>query len=506
MESTTANETPVEEDQDLTVHGDAGLSLRGKGGIIDLAGEKLKQLQGRVFHAVVGNNRILQYRISHDGRLILEKTIKSLHLDSLKDKSSRLLERATDKSKRKWRKVVTGDPDKRIRDHMKEVPQVKFVDKLSFTLGVVIIVLSEWIALRMPSAFPHFYFLLMGILLSWRYISYKADKFQYFMLDFCYYVNLSVALQYFFAPGNNLWFKANYIFAMGPLCCAIIVWRNSLVFHSLDKVTSFFLHALPPMTMHLIRWDFIPELSRALKSSGDPLAFSLLDFFLFPLIAYLVWQTCYLLLTEKLLAHKFREDPELITALRYLAQDRKSSTNKAMHKFLRQKGVLAEGEFLDPDTWKCKAMFILIQLGYTIVTILHVPLLYYSYSLSCVYLALIFTWGTWNGASYYIEVFSKRYNIQFDEMTNRKSDSASTTDSPRLRRDTADTECQTKDDVGSDDDDDDDTEFQEFGDDQILTEDMAEEIYSALAGLDNTASTASTASSTTTTTTKDHED
>ena len=28
-------------------------------------------------------------RISHDGRLILEKTIKSLHLDSLKDKSSR---------------------------------------------------------------------------------------------------------------------------------------------------------------------------------------------------------------------------------------------------------------------------------------------------------------------------------------------------------------------------------------------------------------------------------
>ena len=53
-----------------------------------------------------------------------------------------------------------------------------------------------------------------------------------------------------------------------------------------------------------------------MKTSGDPLAFSLFDFFLFPLITYLVWQTCYLLLTEKLLAHKFREDPELITALR----------------------------------------------------------------------------------------------------------------------------------------------------------------------------------------------
>ena len=41
---------------------------------------------------------------------------------------------------------------------------------------------------------------------------------------------------------------------MGPLCCAIIVWRNSLVFHSLDKVTSFFLHALPPMSLHLTRY------------------------------------------------------------------------------------------------------------------------------------------------------------------------------------------------------------------------------------------------------------
>ena len=30
-----------------------------------------------------------------------------------------------EKGKRKLRKVVTGDPDKRVRDHMKEVPQVR---------------------------------------------------------------------------------------------------------------------------------------------------------------------------------------------------------------------------------------------------------------------------------------------------------------------------------------------------------------------------------------------
>ena len=40
---------------------------------------------------------------------------------------------------------------------------------------------------------------------------------------------------------------------MGPLMFAIIVWKNSLVFHSLDKLTSFFLHAFPPITIHLLR-------------------------------------------------------------------------------------------------------------------------------------------------------------------------------------------------------------------------------------------------------------
>ena len=39
------------------------------------------------------------------------------------------------RAQRKWRQAVTGDPKKRIRDHMKETPQVKMLDKFSFTLG-----------------------------------------------------------------------------------------------------------------------------------------------------------------------------------------------------------------------------------------------------------------------------------------------------------------------------------------------------------------------------------
>lgn len=72
------------------------------------------------------------------------------------------------RAKRQWRQAVTGDPDKRIRDHMKETPQVKMKDKFSFTIGVLAIVLSEWLILRMPHLFPMFYVGLMSLLITWR--------------------------------------------------------------------------------------------------------------------------------------------------------------------------------------------------------------------------------------------------------------------------------------------------------------------------------------------------
>jgi hypothetical protein len=41
---------------------------------------------------------------------------------------------------------------------------------------------------------------------------------------------------------------------MGVLMLAIVVWQNSLVFHSLDKLTSILIHAMPGLTLHLYRY------------------------------------------------------------------------------------------------------------------------------------------------------------------------------------------------------------------------------------------------------------
>ena len=110
---------------------------------------------------------------------------------------------------RRWRKAVTGDPNKRIRDHMKEVPQVKMIDKLSFTFGVLCICGSEWLALRHADWFPLYYATIMTTLLLWRLITYTKDKFQLFMLG----ESLTVI-------GHCYFFLFRFLLLRQPLRCA----------------------------------------------------------------------------------------------------------------------------------------------------------------------------------------------------------------------------------------------------------------------------------------------
>ena len=142
-----------------------------------------------------GHNQLFRLRVGTDGRISLSRNLaipSTINLGTIAGIASvpkRVLEagmEAGDKMQgkvtRRWRKAVTGDPNKRIRDHMKEVPQVKMIDKLSFTFGVLCICGSEWLALRHADWFPLYYATIMTTLLLWRLITYTKDKFQLFML------------------------------------------------------------------------------------------------------------------------------------------------------------------------------------------------------------------------------------------------------------------------------------------------------------------------------------
>ena len=44
---------------------------------------------------------------------------------------------------------------------------------------------------------------------------------------------------------------ACFVPSHGPIAIAILAWQNSMVFHSLDKMTSFYIHIMPPLTCYM---------------------------------------------------------------------------------------------------------------------------------------------------------------------------------------------------------------------------------------------------------------
>merc|ERR1719154_140363 len=113
-----------------------------------------------------------------------------------------------------------------------------------------------------------------------------------------------------------------------------------------------------------------------------------------------------------------------MTSARYLVNDKKNGMNILVTGICKKYGWMQKDEVLDADTWKAKNIFMGSQLIYTIFTITFVPFLYSNYFWSVVYIACIYMWCVWRGGTYYIEVFSERYKLQFikDDPTENKAD------------------------------------------------------------------------------------
>jgi len=395
----------------------------------DSQSEDKPGLLGGVFHVVSANGRLIRMRMDNTGKIIYDKTVSSLNqLSKLRNVKDRLagsplgsrLSKVPGQAKPLLRRAVTGNRDKKIRDYMKEVPQVKFVDKLSFTFGVTCIVVAEFLTLRHPEYFPMFYYSILVGLLTNRYIEYSQIKEQLFMLDFCYFVNLSVIVQTALFPTCLLWFKANYVLSMGVLMLAIVIWQNSMVFHSLDKITSFLLHAFPGLTLHLYRWGLI---TCSAITPEDSLSLS--NLIILPLFIYGLWQGLYLLITEVLLAEKMKADPELVTSLRYLAKDKKNSLNFLTSLVCKKVGIMSREEQFDSEVLKYKVIFVMVQGIFTLLCLIPPYFLYTNYALSFVYIVSIFIWCVWRGGTYYIEVFSERYKLKFIKQDSQTDETIS---------------------------------------------------------------------------------
>ncbi|KAG0336658.1 hypothetical protein BG004_007951 [Podila humilis] len=287
------------------------------------------------------------------------------------------------------------------KKNMKKASVVRFMDKVAFTLGMFECVCTPWLVSQYPEWIPFVHTVQVVTLIAVRYFIYKRKTWHFFLLDMCYYVNVAVILYLYVFPQSQTLFGAVWLLCHGPLAFAIITWRNSLVLHSLDKVTSVYIHMSPPITLYTVRWLY-PDSDHARYPALNnmdtlPTVYSLTA----AIGLYLVWQIAYYLLVVVRWREKV-ESGKRVTSYTWLLSDPKGGViAKTAHTF---------GEKYSIPT------FMGLQLIYTFVTCLFALLIYRNFKLNTVFLVGLFLVSVWNGACYYMEVFSKQYEKQLSKL------------------------------------------------------------------------------------------
>ncbi|KAI0124416.1 F-box protein [Xylariales sp. AK1849] len=296
-------------------------------------------------------------------------------------------------------------------------------EKVSFICGVMNILISGYLIGGYPEYFHYWYTAQLLYFMPLRFYSYHRRGYHYFLADLCYFVNFLLCFSLWLFPASKRLFVASYCLAFGNNAVAIIMWRNSLVFHSFDKVTSLFIHIMPCVTLHCII-HLIPEETQrknfpalwTVKTSppGSPTAYAnVISMLAWSTIPYLFWQLSYYFFItvrrrEKIAAGR----PTSYTWLR------KSYSKTWIGKF-----VLSLPDVLQEPA------FMMIQYLYAVLTMLPCPLWFYSRWASAIFLTTVFTWSVYNGSTYYIDVFGKRFQKELETM---KAEVAKWQNSPDL--------------------------------------------------------------------------
>ncbi|TYH36116.1 hypothetical protein ES332_D13G242400v1 [Gossypium tomentosum] len=285
----------------------------------------------------------------------------------------------------------------------------RFINKVTHLLGVLGFGGFCFLLGARPQDIPYVYCVFYVTFVPLRWIYYRFKKWHYYLLDFCYYANTIFLVDLLLYPKNEKLFMICFSFAEGPLAWALIVWRCSLVFSSVDKIISVLIHLLPGIVFFTIRW-WNPATFEAMHPEGTPHRFSwpyvgdksYLWTWLFgvPLAAYTLWQVLYFLIVNVLRRQRLLRDPEVMTSYRELSK----KAQKANNIWWRLSGLLGDQNRL--------LMYILLQAVFTVATMALTVPIFLSYEFHAIFQILKVSASVWNGGSFLLEVMPRQVIVK----------------------------------------------------------------------------------------------
>jgi hypothetical protein len=282
-------------------------------------------------------------------------------------------------------------------------------DKIAFLLGSCQLwAVAYWLGWS-PSTFYKLYSAQVVVLMALRYGWYRSKKWHYYMLDFCYYGNLLLLIHLWLLPRNLLLSKVTYAFNTGVLTWSVVAFRNSLVYHDLDKVTSVFLHLGPACVSWTLRWH--PDSNRfgpgQAATEQQRVAWNqatLLQLVGIPLLFYLAWAVSYWLKIFVVSAERIRQRG-YITLFTYV-----TTTTKGVYAAIARRV---------PPNYRPQ-VYLFLHMCFCCTTMLLSWLCWRSFTLHTCLLAAMGAISLWHGATFYFDVFAKRYLAELTKAQQRE--------------------------------------------------------------------------------------
>ena len=295
-------------------------------------------------------------------------------------------------------------------------------DEQWWTLGVLNVFFSSWLA----GAFPHTYWIVhffkLGYLLIRRLVLWSGPekKKMFFLCDYCYMTNYGFFLFYTLclclSSNGTIAFDniQYYVFRMlftssvGPLAVSVNAFGNSLVFHNPEQITILALHWSPNVAIWGMRW-FTNDLEHTFPnvfnigcgephaptesgfwSGNDVCEGNFVELWVYPLVAYIVLYAIPYGFFFFVCCKDYLEKGNYKT----MFEDNKNAPG--IKQFLALGGSgFQELKYCIVHALSCSLAFFL---G---------PLLWHSFALHTIYLCLIILGATMRGSAYYNRVFGK---------------------------------------------------------------------------------------------------
>jgi hypothetical protein len=288
--------------------------------------------------------------------------------------------------------------------------QVVLRDKVGFVAGIGNIAITAWWMGKWPQTFYLWYTAKSLLLYGLRFLIYRSKGQHYFLLELCYSVNVLLLTYLWVFPRSAWLYKAVFGLVAGPLTWSIVALRNSLVLHSLDQMTSLFMHASPALVVWALRWTREPSELAASVVPAEAAKFSHATFAELvgcTMTMYSVWAVLYYLKVFVISASKIREE-NYETLYSLMTKNRN--------------GMVAKIVFSVPKPFQ-PVMYMLFHFLLSAAAAATSYFCWHSFYYHTAFILLMLLGAAWNGSSFYFQHFAFKYvkKTGLDKLQDKKA-------------------------------------------------------------------------------------